>query len=170
MSQNYWLWAKWLFVINKKKNGIYEVEDQVNPLNIYGKTRELGEKITRTYSNHIIIRTSWVFGINGKNFVKTKPWYLVAGLGVLIVILSLFAFLIPVKYSSSTIYEMVDRSVFCITAEGPSTKQAGSGFFINDTGLAVTNYHIIENCTSGKQWYRKISKRGFIIWKFIMKN
>lgn len=85
-----------------------------------------------------------------KNFVKTKPWYLVAGLGVLIVILSLFAFLIPVKYSSSTIYEMVDRSVFCITAEGPSTKQAGSGFFINDTGLAVTNYHIIENCTSGK--------------------
>ena len=85
-----------------------------------------------------------------KNFIKTKPWYLVAGLGVLIVILSLCAFLIPVKYSSSKIYEMVDPSVFCITAEGPSTKQAGSGFFINDTGLAVTNYHVIQNCTSGK--------------------
>ncbi|MBR4406733.1 MAG: InlB B-repeat-containing protein [Clostridia bacterium] len=85
-----------------------------------------------------------------KNFIKTKPWYLVAGLGVLIVILSLCAFLIPVNYSSSKIYEMVDPSVFCITAEGPSTKQAGSGFFINDTGLAVTNYHVIQNCTSGK--------------------
>lgn len=85
-----------------------------------------------------------------KNFIKTKPWYLVAGLGVLIVILSFCAFLIPVKYSSSKIYEMVDPSVFCITAEGPSTKQAGSGFFINDTGLAVTNYHVIQNCTSGQ--------------------
>lgn len=59
------------YVFDGTKNGIYEVEDQVNPLNIYGKTKELGEKITRTYSNHIIIRTSWVFGINGNNFIKT---------------------------------------------------------------------------------------------------
>lgn len=87
---------------------------------------------------------------NDKNFIKTKPWYLVAGLGVLIVVLSLFAFLIPVKYPSSKIYEMVDPSVFCITAEGSGIKQAGTGFFINDKGLAVTNYHVIENCTSGK--------------------
>ena len=87
---------------------------------------------------------------NDKNFIKTKPWYLVAGLGILIVVLSLFAFLIPVKYPSSKIYEMVYPSVFCITAEGSGIKQAGTGFFINDKGLAVTNYHVIENCTSGK--------------------
>ena len=96
-------------------------------------------------------KTNKVEGTPGpKNFLAKKPWYLVAGLGVMIVILSLCAFLIPVKYSGSKIYEMVDPSVFCITAEGPSTKQAGSGFFINDTGLAVTNYHVIQNCTSGK--------------------
>lgn len=85
-----------------------------------------------------------------KNFIKTKPWFLVLGLGVLIVILSLCAFLIPVYYSSSKIYNIVDPSVFCITAEGTSTKQAGSGFFINNTGLAVTNYHVIENCNTGE--------------------
>ncbi len=84
------------------------------------------------------------------NILKTKPWYVIAGLSILVIVLALCAFLIPVKYSSEKIYSMVDPSVFCITAEGPSTKQAGSGFFINNTGLAVTNYHVIENCTSGK--------------------
>ncbi len=84
------------------------------------------------------------------NLLKTKPWYVVAGLSVLVIVLALCAFLIPVKYSSEKIYSMLDPSVFCITAEGPSAKQAGSGFFINNSGLAVTNYHVIENCSSGK--------------------
>ena len=85
-----------------------------------------------------------------KSLIQSKPWYLAIGLGVLIVIFALCAFLIPVKYSSSEIYSMVDPSVFCITAEGSFGQSAGSGFFINNKGLAVTNYHVIKNCTSGK--------------------
>jgi len=88
--------------------------------------------------------------IHRKNNIKAKPWYIVAGLSVLIVILSLIAFLTPIKYSSGQIFQRVDASVFCITAESESTKQAGSGFFINNSGLAVTNYHVIKNCTSGQ--------------------
>jgi len=83
-------------------------------------------------------------------FVKFKPWYLVAGLTVVILLLSLIVAFVPIKYSSSKIYKMVDPSVFCITLETGNGKQAGSGFFIDDKGLAVTNYHVISGATSGK--------------------
>lgn len=87
---------------------------------------------------------------NKFNWIKNKPWYIMGGLGIIILILALCAFLIPVKYSSSKIYSMVDPAVFCITAKGNGRQSAGSGFFINSKGLAVTNYHVIANCTSGE--------------------
>lgn len=43
-----------------------------NPINYYGYSKEQGEQIVRsTLEKHFIIRTSWVYGKNGKNFVKT---------------------------------------------------------------------------------------------------
>lgn len=84
-----------------------------------------------------------------KNFIKTKPWYLVAGLGVLIIILSLCAFLIPVKYSGKQIFDKYESSIFYLSAESPSsTSKGGTGFFINKTGLAVTVYSNIKECSS----------------------
>lgn len=59
------------YVFDGTKDGVYEVTDEVNPINIYGKTKYLGEEYTRRYDKHFIVRISWVFGINGKNFVKT---------------------------------------------------------------------------------------------------
>lgn len=49
----------------------YEVDDEKNPQNYYGKTKYEGEVEVEKYPKHFIVRTSWVFGINGKNFVKT---------------------------------------------------------------------------------------------------
>lgn len=50
----------------------YIESDGTNPLNVYGKTKLEGEDhIRSTINNHIILRTSWVFGIHGKNFLKT---------------------------------------------------------------------------------------------------
>ncbi len=50
----------------------YEVSDGKNPQNIYGKTKFEGENAVKKYcKKYFIVRTSWVFGINGKNFVKT---------------------------------------------------------------------------------------------------
>ena len=49
--------------------GIYEAK---NPLNTYGETKLSGENSTRILCpRSFIVRTSWVFGINGSNFVKT---------------------------------------------------------------------------------------------------
>lgn len=59
------------YVFDGTKEGIYGVEDSTKPINYYGETKWLGEQIVRDYWNHIIVRISWVFGINGKNFVKT---------------------------------------------------------------------------------------------------
>lgn len=55
-----------------KKNGMYKIDDQTNPLNEYGRTKLLGEQIVQeTMENFYIIRTSWVFGSYGHNFVFT---------------------------------------------------------------------------------------------------
>ncbi|MDF2534516.1 MAG: dTDP-4-dehydrorhamnose 3,5-epimerase [Bacillales bacterium] len=46
--------------------------DQPNPAGYYGLTKYEGEKaVQKIVDNHFIIRISWVFGINGKNFVRT---------------------------------------------------------------------------------------------------
>lgn len=50
----------------------WEPDDTAQPLNTYGLTKYLGEEAVREYvRKHFIVRISWVFGINGKNFVKT---------------------------------------------------------------------------------------------------
>lgn len=59
------------YVFDGTKEGYYIEEDKVNPLSVYGKTKYLGEEEARCYDKHFIVRISWVYGINGKNFVKT---------------------------------------------------------------------------------------------------
>ncbi|ABX44026.1 dTDP-4-dehydrorhamnose reductase [Lachnoclostridium phytofermentans] len=50
----------------------YEVCDQVAPINWYGQTKYEGEQaVIRELDSCFIVRVSWVFGKNGKNFVKT---------------------------------------------------------------------------------------------------
>lgn len=59
------------YVFDGTKEGLYETDDKTNPINAYGKTKYLGEVETLKYDKAFIVRVSWVFGINGKNFVKT---------------------------------------------------------------------------------------------------
>jgi len=50
----------------------WKEDDPVNPINVYGKTKALGEiAIMQENPNAIIIRTSWVYSSYGSNFVKT---------------------------------------------------------------------------------------------------
>ena len=43
-----------------------------NPLNVYGQTKLQGEMaVANTLKKYFIVRTSWMFGLNGKNFIKT---------------------------------------------------------------------------------------------------
>jgi dTDP-4-dehydrorhamnose reductase len=50
----------------------YMESDEPNPINVYGASKLLGEQnIAREMDNYLIIRTSWLFGRHGKNFVDT---------------------------------------------------------------------------------------------------
>lgn len=50
----------------------YEVNDEKKPVNVYGRSKLLGEDaVSMILEKYFIVRTSWVFGINGHNFIKT---------------------------------------------------------------------------------------------------
>ena len=59
------------YVFDGTKEGLYTEEDKVNPKSVYGKTKFLGEEEVRRNPKHFITRVSWVFGINGHNFIRT---------------------------------------------------------------------------------------------------
>lgn len=50
----------------------FNVKDPIAPQNVYGLTKAQGEEAVRSMmQKFFIIRTAWVFGLNGRNFVKT---------------------------------------------------------------------------------------------------
>ncbi|BCD26136.1 NAD(P)-dependent oxidoreductase [Bacillus cereus] len=60
------------YVFDGTKDTPYKADDQTNPQTIYGKSKLVGEQYTQEYcSKSYIVRTSWVFGLYGNNFVKT---------------------------------------------------------------------------------------------------
>lgn len=60
------------YVFDGTKEGLYEIDDEVNPKSVYGETKYEGEQLVRqNVLKHFIVRISWVFGINGNNFIKT---------------------------------------------------------------------------------------------------
>lgn len=60
------------YVFDGTKEGLYEINDEVNPKSVYGETKYEGEQLVRqNVLKHFIVRISWVFGVNGNNFIKT---------------------------------------------------------------------------------------------------
>lgn len=60
------------YVFDGSKAGAYSEADQANPLSVYGRTKWQGEQaIAASGARHLTLRTSWVFGPHGGNFLKT---------------------------------------------------------------------------------------------------
>lgn len=60
------------YVFDGKGAAPFEVNSPKNGLSVYGKTKSQGEDfVINTLSKYFIVRISWVFGKNGKNFVRT---------------------------------------------------------------------------------------------------
>ncbi len=50
----------------------WQPDDERHPLNVYGQTKYEGElAVQNTLDKYFIVRIAWVFGVNGKNFIKT---------------------------------------------------------------------------------------------------
>ena len=62
------------YIFNGKGETPYQEDDteRIGPLNVYGQTKLEGEEALRqSGARHLIFRTSWVYGVHGKNFMKT---------------------------------------------------------------------------------------------------
>lgn len=60
------------YVFDGRKPTAWREDDPVAPASAYGRTKEAGERAVRdAWAKHIILRTAWVFGAVGGNFVKT---------------------------------------------------------------------------------------------------
>lgn len=60
------------YVFDGQGNAPYEVDGNIKPASVYGKTKYEGElKVKEILDKYFIVRISWVFGVNGNNFIKT---------------------------------------------------------------------------------------------------
>ncbi len=59
------------YVFDGSKESPYLEDDPVNPLSVYGESKLAGEENARLNPDHIIIRTQWLYGRHGNNFVET---------------------------------------------------------------------------------------------------
>jgi dTDP-4-dehydrorhamnose reductase len=60
------------YVFDGSKQAPYLEEDPIAPIGVYGRSKAEGEATVRSYlKQHVIVRTSWLYGIYGHNFLKT---------------------------------------------------------------------------------------------------
>ena len=58
------------FVFDGRKRTPYEINDATGPVSAYGRSKLLGEHAAAHAKRSLIVRTSWLFGVNGPNFVE----------------------------------------------------------------------------------------------------
>jgi dTDP-4-dehydrorhamnose reductase len=60
------------YVFDGLKTCAYRPDDPIRPQGVYGRSKAEGEAaLRRHWERHVIVRTSWLFGVHGANFVKT---------------------------------------------------------------------------------------------------
>jgi dTDP-4-dehydrorhamnose reductase len=60
------------YVFNGEKQGPYEETDVISPVNVYGASKAAGETaITEAGGRYLVLRTSWVYAAQGRNFLTT---------------------------------------------------------------------------------------------------
>lgn len=134
------------YVFDGTKAGAYVESDLVNPLSIYGMSKEAGESAIRErHALHVILRTSWVFSATGQNFVKTM-----LRLGRERQVLSIVAD----QYGRPTAAADIAAAIRTIVATLLAGKRDGFGTF-HLAGAGATTWHMFAN-----EIFRQAALRG----------
>ncbi len=60
------------YIFNGENDKPWVEDDEIGPINVYGRSKLKGEQaILEILDKYFIVRTAWLYGINGKNFPKT---------------------------------------------------------------------------------------------------
>jgi dTDP-4-dehydrorhamnose reductase len=59
------------YIFDGTKNEPYQIDDETSPIGVYGKSKLAGELEVRKIENHYIIRSAWLYGTQGKNFISS---------------------------------------------------------------------------------------------------
>ena len=127
----------------------YAETDEPGPLSVYGKTKLAGEKaVGEVTENHIILRTAWLYGIMGHNFLKTMLRLACADPArELKVVNDQFGSPTWSYRLAQQIKKLVEkdgRGIYHATAEGVCTWYELAGFFLENMNVA----HRLVPCTS----------------------
>jgi dTDP-4-dehydrorhamnose reductase len=129
------------YVFDGQKTTPYNELDTPNPQSVYGQTKLQGEQaITASGVDHIILRTSWVFGSRGQNFLKTML-RLAAERDDLRVVSDQFGAPTSARFLAQTVTQMLGR----LGPEKAGNQEAADRAAL--TGL----YHC--SCSGRTSWY-----------------
>jgi dTDP-4-dehydrorhamnose reductase len=120
------------YVFDGRKKGAYLESDPVSPLGVYGKSKAAGEvEVRNRLQEHIILRTSWLYGVHGQNFVKTM-----LQLGREHTVLRVVAD----QYGCPTYAADLAEAILAIAAKHREGRQIAWGTY-HYCGSGVTNWH-----------------------------
>jgi len=119
------------YIFNGTKSGPYKEEDKPDPISVYGKSKLEGEKhIYTILDKHLIIRSSWLFGPGGHNFVD----------GIIDKAVE--------KKELKVVNDQAGSPTYTIDL-AEAISQAIRGLRIKDSGLSILNITNSGSCT----WY-----------------
>lgn len=136
----------------------YIEEDEPNPLSYYGKTKLEGEMaIMRVTNRYAILRTAWLYGLHGRNFLKTILKMVLKNPDKEMKIVNdqfgspTWSYQLAMQIAK--IIEKKGHGVYHVTAEGYCTWYELASYFLNKIGVP----HLIVPCTSEE--YSTAAKR-----------
>ncbi|WP_339133090.1 MAG: dTDP-4-dehydrorhamnose reductase [Candidatus Electrothrix sp. GW3-4] len=141
----------YVFAGNKPISEPYREQDPVVPLSAYGKSKLAGEQaIADRMDDFLILRTSWLYGMGGHNFLKTMLRLAMADPERTIrVVNDQYGSLTWTMTLARQIRQLLSSGLTGIahaTAEGSSTWYAGAKYFLESMGVAFS----LEPCSTAE--------------------
>lgn len=141
----------YVFDGNKPVPEAYTEQDPVSPLSAYGKSKLAGEQaIEGTMDNFLILRTAWLYGMEGKNFLKTMLRLSVANpKRTMRVVNDQYGSLTWTMTLARQIKKVLASDLTGLvhaTAENYSTWFAGAKYFLQTMNVEFS----LEPCTTGE--------------------